>query len=178
MNEISIQFFKSKYGELIVGSFEEQLCLCDWRYRKLRSRIDQNILKGLDAKFIERETSTNNLAIDQLNEYFDSRRKAFDIPLLMVGTVFQKSVWEELLKVPFGKTETYLGLSRKMGDENAIRAVANANGANAISIMVPCHRIIGSKGEMVGYAGGLPVKKKLLELESGRKFPEQMDLFN
>ena len=93
-----------------------------------------------------------------------------------MGTEFQKQVWDSLLQVPYGKSETYLGLSKILGNEKAIRAVATANGANAISIIVPCHRIIGSNGDLVGYAGGLPAKKKLLELE-GALSTSQLGLF-
>ncbi len=89
----------------------------------------------------------------------------FDIPLLLVGSEFQKSVWNALLQVPYGVTETYLGLSKNIENEKAIRAVASANGANAIAIIVPCHRIIGSDGSLVGYAGGLNAKRKLLNIE-------------
>ena len=106
------------------------------------------------------------VTIEEMNEYFEGKRKTFDIPLLMVGTAFQKSVWNGLLAVPYGTTASYLKLSKNIGNEKAVRAVASANGANAISILIPCHRIIGSNGNLVGYAGGLPAKKKLLELEN------------
>ena len=178
MKKLSIQYFKTAYGELILGSFEDKLCLCDWRYRKMRSSINKKILQHLEAYFEEEETEVIHNARNQLNEYFGGDRKEFDIPLLLVGTTFQKSVWNELLKIPFGQTETYLGITRKIGDEKAIRAVASANGANAISIIVPCHRIVGSRGEMVGYAGGIRVKEKLLGLESENPGTEQMSLFN
>lgn len=144
----------------------------------MRSSINRKILQSLDAQFEEEETPVILTARNQLDEYFSGARKEFEIPLLLVGTAFQKSVWNELLKIPYGQTETYLGLSEKLGDEKAIRAVANANGANAISIIVPCHRIVGSKGEMVGYAGGVRVKEKLLGLESDNPNTEQMNLFN
>jgi methylated-DNA-[protein]-cysteine S-methyltransferase len=88
--------------------------------------------------------------------------------MLMAGSPFQQSVWEKLIEIPYGKTETYSGLALKLGNSLAIRAVATANGANAISILIPCHRIIGIQGEMVGYAGGLPTKKRLLDLEKGK----------
>ena len=104
--------------------------------------------------------------IVQLKEYFDGKRKTFDIPLLTIGTDFQKSVWDGLIKIPYGTKASYLELSKNIGNEKAVRAVASANGANAIGILIPCHRIIGSNGDLVGYAGGLPAKKKLLELES------------
>jgi len=83
----------------------------------------------------------------------------------MVGTDFQKRVWEALLRVPFGTTSTYLQLAKNIKNEKAVRAVAAANGANSMSIIIPCHRIIGSNGKLVGYAGGLPIKKQLLKLE-------------
>jgi len=110
------------------------------------------------------------------HEYFEGNRTEFDIPIRLVGSDFQKKVWEELIKIPYGKTESYLGLSRKLNNEKAIRAVASANGANAISILVPCHRIIGSKGELTGYAGGLNTKKELLKLESSDQ-SEQLEIF-
>ncbi len=102
----------------------------------------------------------------QLHEYFEGVRKTFDLPLHPDGTDFQKRVWDELLNIPHGKTMSYLELSRKLGDEKAIRAVAAANGKNPLWIVIPCHRVIGSDGSLVGYAGGLWRKKWLLEHES------------
>ena len=178
MNKIIIQYFKSPVGELIMGDFHEKLCLCDWRYRRMRQTIDKRILGGLDGSFKEGETTVMETAQHQLNEYFAAERIEFDIPLLMVGTSFQKTVWNELLKIPFGKTESYLGLSRKIGNEKAIRSVAAANGANAISIMIPCHRIIGSDGKLTGYGGGLQAKRTLLQLEMYNQSSDQLTLFN
>ena len=166
MNVVSIQNYKIPVGELIIGDFENKLCICDWRYRAKRKAVDQRIQKGLKAKYVEQNTPLIEQTIEQLNEYFAQKRIKFDLPLLLVGSEFQKKVWQQLIEIPYGKTETYLSLSKKMANPKAIRAVAAANGANAISIIVPCHRIIGSKGELVGYAGGLPAKKKLLELEN------------
>jgi methylated-DNA-[protein]-cysteine S-methyltransferase len=164
--KIAIKYHKTDYGELILGSFDEQLVLCDWRYRKMREAVDNRIQKGLKADYLESDSTVIDLAIRQLDEYFTGNRKVFEIPLLMVGTDFQQSVWKALIQIPYGQTDTYLGLSRKLGNELAIRAVAAANGANAISIIVPCHRIIGSDGDLIGYAGGLPAKEKLLNLEN------------
>ena len=174
---ISIQYTKTAFGELILGSYDSKLCICDWRYRKSRVQIDERIKKGLNAEFLEKETSMTLAAHSQLLEYMDGERKEFDIPLLMVGSDFQKSVWNELLKIPFGETMTYSGLSEKLSNEKAIRAIAGANGANAISIIIPCHRIVGSGGKLVGYAGGLHTKKKLLKLEKEDHGPRQMELF-
>jgi len=177
-SNIQIQYYKSPVGELILGSFEGKLCLADWRYRKMRSEIDNRIQKGLDAVYEENGSDIIKETINQLNEYFEGKRKEFDIPLKFVGTDFQQSVWGKLLKIPFGQTETYLGLSQKLGNEKAIRAVAAANGANAISLIVPCHRIIGSDGKLIGYAGGLSTKKKQLELEGVGEKNLQMSLFD
>jgi methylated-DNA-[protein]-cysteine S-methyltransferase len=102
----------------------------------------------------------------QIDEYFNGNRKIFDLPLDLQGTEFQKRVWHELLKIPFGRTISYKELSLRLGDIKAIRAVAAANGANPVSIIVPCHRVIGSDGSLTGYAGGLWRKKWLLEFES------------
>lgn len=104
--------------------------------------------------------------IDQLQEYFQGRRSSFDFKLNPKGTDFQQKVWKELLNVPFGKTLSYLELSKKLGDVKAIRAVASANGKNPLWIVVPCHRIIGTDGSLTGYAGGLWRKKWLLEHEN------------
>lgn len=101
----------------------------------------------------------------QLNEYFNRERKEFDLQLEILGTDFQKKVWNELTKIPYGETISYGELAERMGDKNKMRAVAAANGANPIPILIPCHRVIGSDGSLTGYGGGLEVKKKLLELE-------------
>ncbi len=178
MNKINIQYYKSPVGELIIGSFNEQLCIADWRYRKMRSEIDTRIKNSLQAEYIEENSAVIQRAIEQLEDYFSGDRKEFDLSLKFAGSDFQQSVWQELIKIPFGKTCTYLELSQKLGNEKAIRAVAAANGANAISIIVPCHRIIGSDGKLVGYAGGLQAKKKLLELEGVGEKNKQMKLFN
>ncbi|MBO6605455.1 methylated-DNA--[protein]-cysteine S-methyltransferase [Psychroserpens sp.] len=105
----------------------------------------------------------------QLKEYFQGERSHFDLKLNPNGTAFQKSVWQELAQIPYGKTVSYLDLSRRLGDEKAIRAVANANGKNPLWIVIPCHRVIGSDGSLTGYAGGLSRKQWLLEHESPYK---------
>jgi len=166
MNKISIQYYKSPIGELLLGSYKGKLCLADMKYRKMRTAIDARIQKGLKAKYVEESSEVIEETIKQMQEYFAGERKVFDIPLLMVGTDFQKSVWKGLMQIPYGTTASYLQLAKNIGNEKAVRAVASANGANAIAILIPCHRIIGSNGDLVGYAGGLPAKKKLLELEN------------
>ncbi len=113
-------------------------------------------------------------SVTQLNEYFEGKRTAFTFKLNPKGTEFQQKVWQELLKIPFGKTISYLDLSKKLGDVKAIRAVASANGKNPLWIVVPCHRVIGTDGSLTGYAGGLWRKKWLLEHENPLK---QQSLF-
>lgn len=115
--------------------------------------------------FAEGETPLLKKAADQLDEYFSGTRKVFDLPLLMEGTGFQKSVWEALRTIPFGETRSYQDIAVLIGNPDAVRAVGMANNRNPIAIIVPCHRVIGKDGSMVGFGGGLPIKRFLLELE-------------
>ncbi len=166
MNTINIQTNKSPVGEMLLGSYEGKLCMADWKYRRMRTTIDKRLQVGLNAEYVEERSEVIEQTITQLKEYFTGERKSFDISLLTVGTDFQKSVWQGLMKIPYGTTASYLELAKNIGNDKAVRAVASANGANAISILIPCHRIIGSNGDLVGYAGGLVAKKKLLEIEN------------
>jgi len=122
----------------------------------------------------EEVCETLKKCVVQLAEYFSGERKEFELDLAIKATKFQEKVWRELLKIPFGKTRSYLEQSKEIGDVKAIRAVGTANGKNPIAIIVPCHRIIGSDGSLTGYAGGIWRKKWLLEHESGCK---QQSLF-
>ena len=106
---------------------------------------------------------------EQLNGYFAGDRHAFDIPLRLAGTPFQREVWEQLMRIPFGKTLSYGELAIRVGRPNAFRAVGSANGCNPISIIVPCHRVIGSDGQLTGYGGGLGNKRWLLDWERDTK---------
>lgn len=168
-NKIIVQDFFCAYGELLLGSYNDKLVLTDWKYRKMRPSIDQRIKNALQSDFHQGDTEVLNQAKQQLKEYFAHQRQTFDLPIEFIGSPFQKRVWKHLLDIPYGSTTSYLELSRSIGDEKAIRAVASANGANAISIIVPCHRVIGKNGKLVGYAGGLTAKKKLLHLELNLK---------
>lgn len=105
--------------------------------------------------------------IEQVNAYFSGESTSFNIPLALEGTAFQKRIWNLLLEIPYGESMSYRSLSQKYGEENAIRAIAAANGANPIMILIPCHRVIGSDGSLTGYAGGLWRKEALLDLERG-----------
>jgi methylated-DNA-[protein]-cysteine S-methyltransferase len=113
----------------------------------------------------------------QLDEYFKGIRKEFGLKLNPKGTAFQQKVWEQLLKVPFGKTASYLDISKLIGDVKAIRAVGNANGCNPIAVIIPCHRVIGSDGKLVGYGGGIKRKEWLLNHERDTLHGKQTTLF-
>lgn len=169
MESINIQFYKTQYAEFIIGTFGGKLCLLDYRYRKMRSIVDNRIQQGLAAEYVEKCDDTIELAKSQLDDYLQGKRSLFDIPLLMVGSDFQKKVWNALMEIKYGETSSYSELAQSIGDKKAVRAVANANGANSIAIIIPCHRIIGANGELIGYGGGLPLKKRLLEIEQVEK---------
>lgn len=111
------------------------------------------------------ETALLKEAIKQLEEYFEGKRNFFDLPLNPEGTEFQKKVWNALKEIPFGETRSYGEIAKKIGNEKAARAVGMANNRNPISIIIPCHRVIGANGKLVGYGGGLDIKEKLLEVE-------------
>ena len=135
-----------------------QLAFCDDVVDETRA---DSCLDGRDAALLDAVEA-------QLHEYFARRRTEFDLPLDLQGPVFHRRVWSALREIPYGQTISYLQLARNIGDERAVRAVGAANGANPIAIIVPCHRVIGADGSLVGYGGGLERKRLLLDLESNR----------
>lgn len=143
----------------------------------MRSTIDARIQRGLGATFEKGFSRTIEMAQEQLTRYFEGTLTEFSVPIRFIGTPFQCAVWEALLHIPYGHTSTYTELTARVSRPEAIRAVASANGANALSILVPCHRVIGSTGELVGYAGGLRAKRHLLQLEA-EKARTTFDLFS
>lgn len=163
--KISIQRYQSPCGELLLGAFGNRLCLCNWAEELHPKRVENRLQALLNAKFTEESAPVVQEAARQLDEYFKGERRTFNMPLLFVGTDFQKNVWQELLKIPYGATITYADLAARFGRPKAVRAVANANGANALSIFAPCHRVVGSNGSFGGYAGGIEAKSFLLGLE-------------
>ena len=142
--------------------------MCNWVIEKHQGRVDKRLQSLLNADYETHASDITQEAARQLDEYFERRRTTFDIPLLFAGTDFQKKVWRALLEIPYGQTLSYGEMARRLGLPKAVRAVANANGANAISIFAPCHRIIGSNRSLTGYGGGIEAKKFLLELEQER----------
>lgn len=162
---INTQTYHSLCGDLLLGSFEGKLCLCDWRAKEHRLLADRRLERSLNAEMKDIPSEITAKAAQELDEYFAGGRKTFDLPLLFVGTEFQEKVWNTLLEVPYGETRSYGWMAEMIGNPKAVRAVGTANGSNSISIFAPCHRIIGSNGSLTGYGGGLPAKRFLLELE-------------
>lgn len=157
--------YESPFGTLQLGSFGDKLCLCDWLVEKHHHRVCSRLTRILGAELVEGSSDVMEEAASQLDAYFCGERREFSVPLLFAGTDFQKKVWNELLHIPYGETLSYARMARHIGKPQAIRAVAGANGANALSIFAPCHRVIGSDHSLTGYAGGVDTKRRLLELE-------------
>lgn len=167
-NTIITTKYESPCGTIMLGSFGDRLCLCDWQVGKHCDRVNNRLRRFLNAEFSDGSSAVIDKALRELDEYFAGHRREFDIPLMFAGTDFQKKVWNALLAIPYGKTISYGEMARQIGLPKAVRAVANANGANSISIIAPCHRVIGSNNTLTGYGGGLAAKEYLLRLEKGR----------
>lgn len=165
---IIIRKYESPCGMLILGSCGDKLCLCDWMSEKHNDKVLGRLCKLLNAELEEGSSSILDNVSKQLDEYFAGKRREFDIPLMFVGTDFQKNVWNTLLSIHYGQTVSYGDIARQIGKPKAVRAVANANGANSISILVPCHRVIGSDHTLTGYGGGLKAKEYLLRHEKAQ----------
>ena len=123
----------------------------------------------LEPEYEEKETSLIKETYGQLQEYFEGKRKSFNVPIKLNGSEFQKKVWTELLKIPYGSTVSYKDIAKLVRNENASRAVGMANNKNKIMFIIPCHRVIGKNGSLTGYAGGLDIKTQLLELDIKNK---------
>ena len=150
---------------MIAGAVEEGICLLEFSDRRMLNTEFRDLKRYFKSEIAEGENAhIENLQI-QLKEYFDGSRKEFDLQFVTPGTEFQQSVWKELLTIPYGTTRTYQEQADAINKPESIRAVANANGMNRISIIIPCHRVIGSDGSLTGYGGGLKRKKWLLDHE-------------
>lgn len=162
---VKVAYYWSPGGEMIIGSYGERICLCDWVNNRRRGVIDGRICGYLSSVYEDGHSDVLGQAVVQLEEYFSGTRREFSIPILYLGTEFQCKVWRELVKIPYGTTVSYGELARSVQSPKAVRAVATAVANNPISILVPCHRVIGSDGKITGYAGGLKAKRLLLDLE-------------
>ena len=165
MNSIHIQYYNSPCGEIVLASMGNELCLCDWNEMPCAERNKHRLVKYMNAVFRVETSDVLEQTKKQLDEYFSGTRKAFDIPLHPVGTEFQQQVWNALLEIPYGETRSYKDIALSIANLKGIRAVAQAIGANGISILIPCHRVIGSNHSLTGFAGGIEAKRILLEIE-------------
>lgn len=154
------------FGPISVASTEQGICACFQRTEN-SDTLRTWLAKHFDETNISHDQEYNRHIADQLCEYFAGTRTTFELTYDMRGTEFQVRVWQELQKIPYGETITYGELARRVGGATYSRAVGGANNKNPIGIIVPCHRVIGSDGKLVGYAGGLEMKNQLLNLEKG-----------
>ncbi|AYO31647.1 MAG: methylated-DNA-[protein]-cysteine S-methyltransferase [Thermoanaerobacteraceae bacterium] len=171
METIYYRRIDTKIGRLMIASTRKGLCCVG-----LPGELEERFIEGLKKTYGKcdlwdedgkgEKSSINDKALEELLLYFDGKLKQFTVPLDMRGTDFQKKVWQQLLKIPYGKTASYGDIARAIGKPGASRAVGGANNKNPLPIVVPCHRVVGSDGSLVGYGGGLEIKKFLLRLES------------
>jgi len=164
-NKIISGKIQTPLGEMLACVSDNGLSLLEFTDRKKYDRQISGLEKYLNIEVIPGNHPFLEQVTNEMNEYFAGKRKGFDIPLFQIGTEFQKRVWEGLIQIPYGKTLSYSDLAKKIGKPKAVRALANANAANKIAIIIPCHRVIGADGTLTGYASGLDKKKFLLDLE-------------
>ena len=174
---INVLRFSSPIGSLIACATEKGLCFLGFVGQKRLEEQFIEIQKVRNAVMLPGKNPHLTKTEKQINEYFAGTRTVFSIPFDLIGTDFRKLVWQALTKIPYGKTITYKGQAIAMNHLKAIRAIASSNGANKISIIIPCHRVIGTNGKLTGYAGGIHKKKWLLEFENKQcGLPQQMKL--
>ncbi len=169
-NIIDLKRIETPIGTMYAAATESGICMLEFTDRKMLETEFKDLAKSLNATIIQGENAHFKTLEKELAEYFEGNLKQFTVPLSPVGTEFQKSVWKILMKIPYGETWNYRKQSEVLGDVKKVRAVANANGMNKISILIPCHRVIGSNGTLTGYGGGIWRKQKLLELEKAILF--------
>ncbi len=156
-------------GPMLAGATDEGICLLEFADRRMLETQLNRLNRLLDAKIVPGSHEHFDCLSQQLDEYFAGSRMQFDIPLVLPGTEFQKKVWAGLQAIPYGATRSYRQQAEAVGASKAVRAVARANGDNRIALLIPCHRVVGANGELVGYGGGLTRKAYLLKLESSFK---------
>lgn len=164
-------------GPMFICATENGICLVEFVDRKMLETEFKDLQNKLNAVIVTGENDHIKLAKQELDEYFNGTRKEFTVNLVTPGTDFQNSVWTVLQDIPYGKTVSYQTQSEKLNNAKAIRAVASANGHNRISIIIPCHRVIGKDGKMTGYGGGIERKKWLLEHEEKNSTPYQLKIY-
>lgn len=167
METIYTWTYWSPAGELMLGSCGGRLCMCDWTASPRHDANCRRLSRRLHARICEGPSDTIRSTIAQLDEYFAGNRREFSIPLLQVGTDFQRLVWQTLAGIPYSSTVSYKTLAEMAGRPSAVRAVATAVASNPVSVIVPCHRVIAHDHSLGGYAGGPAAKALLLGLENG-----------
>ena len=167
---VDLKRIETPLGTMIACADENGICMLEFSDRKALPTELKEIAKHFNANIIQGENSHFNILEKELVEYFEGKRRDFSVPLSPVGTDFQKNVWEILRGIPYGTTRSYQEQANILGNPKAVRAVANANGLNKISIIIPCHRVISTNGTLTGYGGGIWRKQKLLELEKAILF--------
>lgn len=175
---ISIRHLNTPLGVMIAGATDNGLCLLEYHDRTLLTKELEDLQVLLNAEVTEQDHPIIDRANSELHEYFAGSRKNFSVPLLTPGTQFQQKVWHSLIDIPYGETRSYIMQSEILGDVKSIRAVAHANGCNRISIIIPCHRVIGKNGSLTGYGGGIERKRFLLLHESHYSVNTRHDLFS
>lgn len=163
---IRIQHYESPCGKILLGEINGALCFCSWVNIKRCERNCSKVKRLLRGEYREETSALLRRTAEELDEYFAGTRKGFDIPVQLVGTDFQRRIWNALLTIPYAETRSYIDIGKAIGNPKGVRAVAQAIGANPLCIVVPCHRVIGADGSLTGFAGGLEAKRFLLELES------------
>ncbi|MDH6253325.1 AraC family transcriptional regulator of adaptative response/methylated-DNA-[protein]-cysteine methyltransferase [Chryseobacterium sp. H1D6B] len=167
---IDLKRIETPLGTMFACAVDEGICLLEFTDRKNMEKQFISLSKALNAEIVQGENKHFTQLEQELKEYFEGKRQKFEVPLYTTGTEFQKKVWQLLREIPIGETRTYKQQSEFLGNPKAVRAVGTANGINKIAIIIPCHRVIGSNGDLIGYAGGIWRKQKLLELEKAILF--------
>ncbi|MGB3063517.1 bifunctional transcriptional activator/DNA repair enzyme AdaA [Sphingobacterium thalpophilum] len=165
---IDLKRIETPLGTMYACAVTQGICLLEFTDRKMLETEFKNLAKTLNATVVQGDNPHFPLLEKELREYFEGKRQEFTVPLYSLGTEFQNRVWEALKNIPYGETKTYKQQAIAIGSADSVRAVANANGLNKISILIPCHRVVGTDGSLTGYGGGIWRKKWLLELE-GKK---------
>ena len=167
VDKIVFKDMTSPLGEMIAGTTEKGICFLEWHDRGGVERIKQRVEKRYELPLSPGKSEHLDELEKEVAEYFAGRLTRFSVPLDIRGTPFERKTWEQLLAIPYGETRSYGRMAELLGKPRASRAVGRANGANYISIVVPCHRVIESNGGLGGYGGGIKRKRYLLELEAG-----------
>jgi O-6-methylguanine DNA methyltransferase len=176
MEKIYCRKIETSWGRFFAAASPSGICRIDLPGQTADSFVEWLQKKYPSAEIIPSPDPVLIRLEKQLVNYFERQLTQFDLPLSLAGTPFQQSVWQELLKIPYGETLSYIELARRLGNPLSVRAVGTANGANPLPIVIPCHRVIGAGGKLIGYGGGLEMKQKLLQLESPQSvlsFPAQ-----